>query len=265
MSLTAVNECPNCSAGLEKPFHYCPNCGQSAHLHRFNLPHIFHEIFHAFTHADKGVLYLVKSLTLKPGVVAREYILEGKRKKYFNPFTFLLLVLGLAVFVNSYFKPYFRGDNAKPSASAHAQPGSASPADAIQQRKENIATLLNKRANLIAFAAIPIFTLIFWLFFFRSGINYAEHLVANVFFAGYFQLVAVVVTVILSLFDRYISTINEQQLVFQLIYLPIGYYQFMNYHRPVKFLVTLLASLLALGVWVLLSSQAIRFYIQYGF
>lgn len=264
MSLNAVNECPNCSASLEKPFNYCPRCGQSTHLHRFDLPHIFHEIFHAFTHADKGVLYLVKNLTVRPGVVAREYILEGKRKKYFNPFTFLLLVLGLAVFVNSYFKPYFRADSAKTASITPSQPGSPAPTDTIQQRKEHISTLLNKRANLIAFAAIPIFTLIFWLFFFRTGINYAEHLVANVFFAGYFQLVAVVVTVVLSFFHRYISTINEQQLVFQLIYLPIGYYQFLNYRRPVKFLVTLLASLLALGVWVLLSSQAIRFYIVHG-
>ncbi|MCY7349575.1 MAG: DUF3667 domain-containing protein [Cytophagaceae bacterium] len=32
----------------------------------------------------------------------------GKRKRYFNPFTFLLLVLGFTIFVNSIFHPYSR-------------------------------------------------------------------------------------------------------------------------------------------------------------
>jgi hypothetical protein len=261
MHLTTVNECPNCSASLDEQFRFCPACGQNTHLHRFNLPHIFHELFHAFTHADKGVLYLVKGLTVRPGVVAREYILEGKRKKYFNPFTFLLLVLGFVVFVNSFFQPYGKEPV---KANTTISPAPPSKDEAIRQRSSQVKTFLNKRANLIAFAAIPIFTLIFWLFFYRTGINYAEHLVANVFFAGFFQLVAGLVTVILSLFNKYLSSISEQQLVFQLFYLPFAYYQFINYQRPVKFLITLLASLLALGGWILLSTQVIYFYIRHG-
>lgn len=256
--------CPNCSSALQQKDRYCAQCSQATHLHRFSLPHIGHELFHAFTHADKGVLYLLKELTVRPGVVARGYILEGKRKKYFNPFTFLLLVLGFAVFVNSYFEPYGKSQSPTNQPKLNGQTP-AKPIDpAIIQRRDAVYTVLNKKANIIAFVALPLFTLVFWLFFLRTGINYAEHLVANIFFAGYFQLFASLLTVILGLFGIRTSTISEQQLFFQFFYLPIAYYQFINYQKPVKFLLALLASVLALGVWILFSSQAIRLYITYG-
>ena len=258
-----METCPNCSASLDGNFQYCPTCGQKTHIHRFNLAHIGHEAFHALTHADKGILHLLKNLTIRPGIVAREYVLEGKRKRYFNPFTFLVIVLGLSVFVNSVFKPYER--NINPEAARTETNESASTAAKLRkERSRNVSYFLDKRANLVAFAAIPLFALAFWLFFRRSGINYAEHLVANVFFAGYFQLFATVITLVLSVFNRYLSTLNEQQLLFQLIYLPIAYYQFMGLRRWTGYLKALLATLLALAVWIAFSSGVIVLYISRG-
>lgn len=144
-SLSFMETCPNCSTLLEKKFAYCPICGQSAHIHRFNLPHVFHEVFHALTHADKGLLHLIKNLTLRPGVTAREYILEGKRKTYFNPFTFLLLVLGLTVLANSYFKPYGTAPSPPARPQTQVQPNATveSMDQAVQQRKQAVFTMLN--------------------------------------------------------------------------------------------------------------------------
>ena len=266
MNLTSLKACPNCSADVENAYNFCPSCGQQSHVHRFTMPHFFHEVFHAFTYADKGVLHLIKNLAVRPGVTAREYILEGKRKKYFSPFTFLLLVLGFTVFAYSYFEPYGKTSpsvtsSATTSAKKIAPPDQVSPQ---QQRQQAIMSLLNKRANLIAFIALPIFALVFWLFFIKTGLRYAEHLVALVFFNGFFQLVAALTAVIIVLAGRSTAILSPLQLGFQLIYMPIAYYQFLNYHKPVRYLLTFLASLLALGVWFLLSSQLIRFYIVYG-
>jgi predicted nucleic acid-binding Zn ribbon protein len=258
-----METCPNCSTSLDKDYRFCPNCGQTTHLHRFNLAHIGHEAFHALTHADKGILHLLKNLTIRPGVVAREYILEGKRKRYFNPFTFLVIVLGLSVFVNSVFKPYER--NIGTNQARYEPNGPASTAsESKKERSRNVSHFLDKRANLVAFAAIPLFTLAFWLFFRRSGVNYAEHLVANVLFAGYFQLFATIITLILSLLNRYLSTLNEQQLIFQLIYLPFAYYQFMGLRRWTGYLKAVLATLLALAAWIAFSSGVIVLYISRG-
>ena len=90
--------CLNCQATLEPQQKFCPDCGQKTDTHRLSLGHIWHDLVHAFTHADKGFLHLIKHLAIKPGKAAREYV-NGHRKKYFNPFNFLILVVGVASLV----------------------------------------------------------------------------------------------------------------------------------------------------------------------
>jgi hypothetical protein len=90
--------CLNCMALLEPHQKFCAQCGQNADTHRLSLAHIWHDLVHAFTHADKGFLHLIRQLAVNPGKVAREYV-NGHRKKYFNPFNFLILVVGIASLV----------------------------------------------------------------------------------------------------------------------------------------------------------------------
>src|SRR5688572_10457773 len=87
--------CKNCDSPLDGNF--CANCGQKSEIHRVTFKHFLHEFFHAFTHTDKGILLLMKELITRPGYVAQEY-LDGKRKKYFNPLTFLIILSSLYVF-----------------------------------------------------------------------------------------------------------------------------------------------------------------------
>lgn len=93
------HSCQNCGNHYKGSF--CNLCGQKHNVQRFTFRHILAEVFHAFTHADKGVLPLIKKMVLNPGELAYEYIVEGKRKKYFNLFTFFVLVSALSAFVGS--------------------------------------------------------------------------------------------------------------------------------------------------------------------
>ncbi len=91
--------CKNCQT--ENHSKYCGNCGQKTLLPSFTISYLTQEIFHSFTHADRSILSYMKGLILHPGRVAREYILEGKRKKYFNPFTFFLLISGFCIYIQN--------------------------------------------------------------------------------------------------------------------------------------------------------------------
>lgn len=91
--------CKNCNQHYKGNF--CSNCGQKADVSVFSFHHIFHEAIHAFTHADKSFLVLLKKLVVSSGIVAYEYIVEGKRKKYFNPFTFFALIIAIYAFVEN--------------------------------------------------------------------------------------------------------------------------------------------------------------------
>src|SRR5579864_2451240 len=91
-------ECKGCGGTLDSGMHFCPSCGETAHPHRLDLKHILHEFIHAFLHADKGIFLLVKQLAQEPGLTALSYV-NGSRKKYFNPVSFLLIAGGLAFFL----------------------------------------------------------------------------------------------------------------------------------------------------------------------
>lgn len=60
-----------------------------------SLHEIGHELVHALVHVDRSVLSLVRQLLLRPGVVARDYV-EGRRRRYYGPFGFLVVVVALA-------------------------------------------------------------------------------------------------------------------------------------------------------------------------
>lgn len=256
--------CPNCSAHLETTYHFCPHCGQTAFIHRFNLPHVFHEVFHALTHADKGVLHLIKELAVRPGVVAREYVLAGKRKKYFNPFTFLVLALGVTLFVNSIFHPYTRDLPSAPAAqNAPANP-LRTPQAGFAVRQKNLQMFFEQRSNLVLFFAIPLFALVYWLLFLRSGINYAEHLVAQVLFSGFYALISLALVAPLKLFFAGSTRFAGLQLLIQFLYLSFAYYQFMGPGRRWGLVKASAATLLVLLTWVVISFGGGYVYIRYG-
>jgi len=82
-------ECKNCNTIFEG--NYCNHCGQKAGEKRFTLRNVKGEFLHGFFHIHSGLLFTIRELFVRPGETLRGYI-YGKRVKYFNPFTYLLLV-----------------------------------------------------------------------------------------------------------------------------------------------------------------------------
>lgn len=172
--------CKNCDHSFEGKF--CPHCSQKADTHRFTVKHFAHEFFHAFTHTDKGILFLMKELFTRPGHAIREYN-EGKRKKYFNPITFLLIVSALQIFAAKkiqIFEHYTTAIGAVVSQVAPSEKDRDEIKQEIKQRTEKPLALVMENTKLITLLFIPMLALLTWLFFRKSGVNYAENLVLNV-------------------------------------------------------------------------------------
>lgn len=92
--------CKNCETDFKGS--YCPNCKQSAHTSRITWHELGHHLIHAFFHVDRGILYSVSELFLRPGKTIRDY-LEGKRSYHFNPFLFLILLASITSLLFSAF------------------------------------------------------------------------------------------------------------------------------------------------------------------
>lgn len=127
---------------------------------------IGHDLLHAITHVDHSILSLLKALILRPGRVAREFI-EGKRKKYFGPFGFLIISVGLASFMIAITGvEWFQviGDS-------------------------RIAGLLQRHVNLVILLQMPLLAAWCALLFWNNRLHYAEHLVLSAYTSGFRILV----------------------------------------------------------------------------
>ena len=181
--------CKNCDFIITNDAQFCPNCGQTVHIHRLNLKHIFHDLVHVFTHADKGIFFTIKELALKPGQISAEYV-EGKRKKYFNPFQFVIIAGGVFTFLAIYFKIFT-------NAGGNVNTARAMPAEIALAVKE-ITTFFSKYFNLIIICFIPLQALLSWLLFYKSKRNYAENLVLNAYFTGEMYVIQTIILTVPS-------------------------------------------------------------------
>ena len=172
--------CENCGNDFNGGF--CNACGQKV-AHRITLKHIFHDIAHAFTHADKGIINLFLQLFVRPGVVAREYIVERKRKKYFNPFQYILIIASIAAFVaiNTHF--------AETTMKAMSPSGNSSKR--ILEFQHNITQYMTKYYNFIILLQLPFFALGSFILYRTYKLNYAEHLTLQTFVTAQTSLLGI--------------------------------------------------------------------------
>ena len=171
--------CLNCEAPLEAAARFCPQCGQKTATRRLTLRDIGHEIWHAITHTDHSVLGLITALLRRPGLVAAEFV-AGHRKRYFNPFTFLVVAVGLTAVVMA--------------STGIGGFENSHPRGAVSRK-------LQANLNLVILAQVPLLALWGRWLWLRSGRNLAEHLVLAAYSSGlrslFFLLVVIPIVMLL--------------------------------------------------------------------
>jgi hypothetical protein len=94
-------KCLNCESVVNGNF--CSNCGQKTDIHRINfINFIKHDFLHGLFHVEKGMLFTAKESLIRPGKAAIDYI-EGKRIRYYNVFYFILVLIGINLFLGNYY------------------------------------------------------------------------------------------------------------------------------------------------------------------
>jgi len=148
------DKCRNCDADVALGHVYCGICGQKYTTKRLTLHEIGHDLLHAFIHVDRSALSLVQMLLVRPGTIALNYV-QGKRKRYYGPFSFLVIVVAGASAVIAL--TGFRAVSAN--------------------RANVVVDFLQGHMNLLMFAEVPLLAAFSRLFDARRSFNFAEHLV----------------------------------------------------------------------------------------
>lgn len=255
--------CVNCNRQLATDFKVCPECGQKIQIHRFTVSHILHELLHAFTHADKGALHLLKELAVRPGIVLQEYILEGKRKKYFNPFTLLLIILGFSVFMNSIFHPFEKNQYITQEQMAKAK---TEAAKAIYQRvtegQAKVNAFMERKTNIMTFITAPIMALAFWLVFKGKKLNYAEHLVSYLMLTCVLSLISTVsfVPLMTTINKDWIPLLLGVNLLIQIAYTTYAYTKLLGLKGGGNIIMVAVANILGMFFTILIVTIATLVY-----
>ena len=149
--------CKNCGNHFKGK--YCSNCAQKANAGRLRVSNVIDELWHNFTHTDRTALGLIYALIQNPGRVIREYI-AGKRKKYFNPYTFFLLSSGILIFITMHVFKY---------------------EDKLYRINNEFGQFTSSQYTAIVLCCFPFLAGICRLLFFRKGYNFSEWVVFFVF------------------------------------------------------------------------------------
>ena len=214
-------------------------------MHRLTLGYLVHEVTHYLLHVDRNIFVLLRLLTTQPGLVVKEYI-AGKRKRYFPPVTFFLVMAGLLVVVFSLthvFQIAFKSGNHEVGNS-------------LQQ-------FVTSRLNWIYFLLTLLYPLLYRLFYFRKPYNYVEHVVVSFFWQGYlllFFIVFLVPLIVLSNSLKGMYTAFWIYITVQCLYYAGGYHQWFGKKTIGAFIRNLLISLLVNGVVFLVCLLVIRLY-----
>ena len=165
-----IRECKSCGfSGYEN---YCSRCGLPFVTRRISMQGLLHDVFHLFTHLDKGFLYTVKMLILAPGHMQRAYV-EGDRLRYQKPFSMFFICATIAALGRYWI--YL-------AIIKFYHSGNASEVDFLH----NYMVILN-------IILLPLHALIIYLVFYKSKYNYAEIAVLVLYSASFFFLIAITV------------------------------------------------------------------------
>lgn len=87
MMSTSMMNCRNCSTAVNGNF--CCNCGQPVQIKRVDSHYILHEIQHIL-HFEKGILYTIKELLIRPEKSVKEFI-GSNRSRLVKPIVFIII------------------------------------------------------------------------------------------------------------------------------------------------------------------------------
>jgi hypothetical protein len=207
---------------------FCNNCGQKFNAERLSLHSIFHEAFHFFTHLDHGFPYTLKKLLTAPGKMQKEYI-EGFRQKYQKPFAMFFLcatIAALAIYwINLLLIDHFNAGDTREAMFFH------------------------KYWVILQVFMLPFYSLVTYLFFKRSGLNYGEIMVFQLYlFSFLFIMLAVI-----HLFKFISPHLQTRYIELPLIVIYTGITNF-NFFKSLKKPLIIAFTILSIGICFLFAS-----------
>lgn len=254
-----ASHCINCHRAIDVPDQkFCPSCGQPTPVHRIDWHFLGHELEHSVLHMDRGILYSLKELMLRPGHLIRDY-LDGRRANQAKPLLLVMVMSAVVVILTKYLEGTGVLDSAVAAGVAGAREASTGASvDLVQAEKASraAADLMNRYFAAFTLLLLPLEAAAFRLAFHRVGnLNYPEWLVIT----ALLTVQTFVFWAVLVVLHRWIPQPAAWAVLLSMVYAVYSLVQFFqDYPRWKSVLRTLLGLIIfAVANWVIGQAVAI--------
>jgi len=209
-------KCKNCDHIVEG--NYCTFCGQSIRVDKVTFPNLLSELSESVFQVNRGLLFTIKELFIRPGKNIREY-LNGKRKNHFKPIAYALALSTIYFLLSQIIGgETFLNDLLEGAAQAGKDNKTTSPVIiAFTWFADNYAITM--------LLLLPLFALASYLAFEGSGFNYLEHFVLNSYIIGQQAIIYAIISMLGLIVDNN-DIIAMTSLGFSMLYALIVFWQF---------------------------------------
>lgn len=173
--------CKNCDTKLSIDSEFCNQCGGKVIRNRLTFKNLFEHITETFFNYDNKLLRTIIDLFKKPEAVIVGYI-EGVRRRYVNPISFIALALTLGgiyiIILNKFFPDAMTG------MSGFATEGQ-------EEMTLKMVSLMEEYYTFMMILFIPLYALMSRLVFLnRKEFNFTEHIVMAMYIMAQFSLIS---------------------------------------------------------------------------
>ena len=176
-------KCKNCGAPLEDDAGYCSYCGARVLDDNITIKFIAGEVMDKVVSVDNRLFKTFLHLFSKPHKVINDYI-RGVRKRYFNPFNYLLISITLAGLSTLILREYM--------VEAFTITSGAENMDSTaQQFGQKFTDFIYEYQAFLTILSLPFYAFISWLVFLnRKRFNYLEHNIIYVYTTAHTSIIS---------------------------------------------------------------------------
>jgi len=172
--------CKSCDFLLNETAKYCTNCGSKIVNKRLSLKGTWAEFIGPFFNWENTFFKTIHHLITKPKLVLEAYI-SGARKKYYQPFAFLILYGSVGYLVNKLF-PFIQTEDV---------------ACLFEDFDPKAFSFSTDYFSLITIVNIPILALSSYLALKKYGNNYSEHMVFQCYITSFYGFMIIILQLLL--------------------------------------------------------------------
>ena len=221
--------CKSCSATLNNNDIYCSRCGAKDVNERLSLKGTWKEFIGPFFNWDNNFWNTFKDMIISPQNVFEAYI-SGARKKYFNPFSFLIIYGTIALVFYKFFPVTDLGEM---FAGMESEMKANNTDNTPGLTMDGVLKPMFNNYNLVIILSVPFMALMSYFAFKKKGHNFSEHMVFQSYLQsmiGYLSLVLHVIVILLLKFDYSLYT----SIYFIVMYIYANYVFYKYYKLKTK-------------------------------